>query len=115
MTTDLGKFNITLQEFLDELLETFPGHSGIHKQKLKFEVGIRANCRLAVDKIVPTLILHSQSIMQRNEAVIDDVNGVFPEIDFIQLWNSGISNQSKDVIWDYLNTLLTLGTLCIRT
>lgn len=115
MTTNIGKFNMTLQEFLEELLETFPEHQGINKQKLKFEVGTRANCRLAVDKITPTLMKYANEIVQRNDSVITEVNGVFPEIDFVELWNSDISTKSRDVIWEYLNTLLVLGTMCIRT
>ena len=106
----IGKFNTTLQEFLDELTQSFPEHMGIAKQKLKFEVGIRSNCRLAIDKIMPTFIKHSGMISQRNEDVICEVNGAFPEIDFVELWHSGISENTKNVIWEYINTLLILGT-----
>lgn len=107
--SNIGVFNSTLDEFLDELTQTFPEHNGIAKQKLKFEVGIRANCRLALDKIMPVLIEHSLSIANRDETIIHKVNGAFPDIDFVELWKSGISDNTKNVIWDYINALLGLG------
>ena len=113
--SQVGNFNTTLQEFLEDLTQTFPEHMGIAKQKLKFEVGIRANCRLALDKIMPTLIQYSGMISQRNEDVICKVNGAFPDIDFVELWSSGISDNTKKTIWDYINTLLILGTQAISS
>lgn len=106
----VSQFNKTLMEFLTELLETFPEHKGIEKQKIKFEVGVRANCRLAIDKVVPELITHSKGVLSKDETIIRNVNGAFSEIDFVELWNSNLSENTKNVIWQYLQTLLMLGT-----
>ena len=109
----LSNFNKTVQEFLDALLEVFPEHKGITKQKLRFEVGTRANCRLAIDSIMPKLLEHSSAILQRNESVLDDVNNAFSDIDLVQLWNCGISDKTKNTSWNYVNTILSLGmTAC---
>ena len=106
----VGAFNQTLQEFLDELTQTFPENKGIKKQKIKFEVGIKANARLALDSIMPELAKYADAITKRDETVIPEVKGAFPEINFEELWSSGISDDTKKVIWDYMNTLLMLGT-----
>lgn len=106
----VSAFNQTLQEFLDELTQTFPENKGIKKQKVKFEVGIKANARLALDSIMPELAKYADAITKRDETVIPEVKHAFPEIDFQELWNSGISDDTKKVIWDYMNTLLMLGT-----
>ena len=111
----ISQFNKTLMEFLTDLLETFPEHKGIERQKIKFEVGVRANCRLAIDKVVPELIKYSNSIISKDVTAIYNVNGAFSEIDFVELWDSDISDNTKNIIWKYLHTLLCLGTQIISS
>jgi len=111
----VSQFNQTLMEFLTELLETFPEHKGIERQKIKFEVGVRANCRLAIDKVVPELIKYSKSILSKDEDAIYNVNGAFSEINLVELWNANLSENTKNIIWQYLQTLLMLGTKIISS
>lgn len=106
----LSQFNKTVDEFLNDLLVVFPGHKGIKKQKLKFEVGCRANARIALDAIMPELIKYSQDILNKNESIIPNIDCAFAEIDLVQLWNSGITIDTKNTIWQYIQTLLMLGT-----
>lgn len=109
-TTSVAAFNSTLQEFLNELSATFPEESAIRKYKNKFELTKSTKPRLALDKIMPDLSKHSQNITQRNESLFMDNASVIEGIDLKKLWTSGISDNTKKVIWDYLNTLLMLGT-----
>ena len=111
----LSNFNNTVQEFLDALLEVFPEHRGVMKQKLRFEVGTRANCRLALDSIMPKLIEHSSAVIARDENILGDVDGGFSDIDLASMWNSGLSEQTKNTIWDYVNTLLSLGLVACNS
>lgn len=106
----VSAFNQTLQEFLDDLVRTFPEEKCITKQKLKFEIGIKANVRLALESIMPDLAKHADMITKRDASVLSEIQGAFPEINFMELWTSGISDQTKNTIWDYMNTLLMLGT-----
>ena len=105
----VSAFNQTLMEFLDDLVQTFPENKGIASQKFKLEIAIKANSRIALDTIMPDLAKHASAITQRDESVLQEVQKVFPEIDFVQLWTE-ISDNTKKVIWDYINTLLMLGT-----
>lgn len=106
----VSAFNQTLGEFLDELIATFPEDSGIKKQKTYFEIGIKANNRIALDAIMPDIAKHADSITKRDESALVHVQSSFPDINFVKLWESGISDNTKNAIWDYINTLLMLGT-----
>ena len=109
--TSVKAFNQTLQEFLDDLKNTFPEEKAIRTLSLKFETGIVANNRLALDQLMPELTKHAQLISSRNEQLfLDPQYNVIQDIDLQRLWKSDISDNTRKAIWDYLNTLLMLGT-----
>ena len=109
-TTSVAAFNSTLQEFLNELCETFPEETTIRKYKNKFELTKSTKPRLALDKVMPDLSKHSQAITMRDESLFTNQSNIIDGINLQKLWTSGISDNTKKVIWDYLNTLLMLGT-----
>ena len=65
--TSVKAFNQTLQEFIDDLKTTFPEEKAIKVMELKFETGIMANSRMALDKLMPELTKHAQLISSRDE------------------------------------------------
>tara|TARA_Y100000389_G_scaffold41227_1_gene35912 strand:+ start:1454 stop:2062 length:609 start_codon:yes stop_codon:yes gene_type:complete len=104
-------FNQTLQEFLDDLKGTFPEEKAIRTMIMKFEAGTTANNRMALNSLMPHLTKHAQMISSRNEQLfLDPNNNVIPDIDLRKLWMSDISDNTRNVIWNYMNTLLMLGT-----
>ena len=104
-------FNQTLQEFIGDLKNTFPEEKSIRVMELKFETGTMANNRMALDQLMPYLSKYAQMITSRDEQLFLNKNyNVMPEIDFSRLWQSNLSDNTRKVIWDYLNTLLMLGT-----
>ena len=104
-------FNTTLNEFLNDILLIFPNNNGIKKQKLQFEYGIKANVYIAYEKLIHNLMKHSNLIVTRNENAIPIVNEIFSDIDLVEMWNSNLITISiKNTIWDYIETLLVIGT-----
>lgn len=109
--TSVKAFNQTLEEFLRDLKTTFPEEKSIRVMELKFETGVMANNRMALDQLMPYLSKYAQMITSRDEQLFLNKNyNVMPEIDFSRLWQSELSDNTRKVIWDYLNTLLMLGT-----
>jgi hypothetical protein len=45
-------------------------------------------------------------IVYKNETIFTEKCYLLPEIDFGELWNSNISNETKEVIWKYLQLIL---------
>lgn len=106
----VSAFNQTLQEFLKELSEVFPEDKRIKEQITSFELDNVTDSRVALEVVMPEMAKHANLITKRDEQVFVLLKPAFPEIDFVELWNSNISDNTKKVIWDYLNTLLMLGT-----
>ena len=109
--TTIGDFNKTIQEFLNDLSDIYPEHKGIIKEKIKYEVGIRSNCRLAFDNVMPYLLRYSKEIIKKDDSVLESVNHSFQNINLVEIWNKKETTLSiKETIWKYLNTILTIGT-----
>ena len=106
----VNAFNQTLQEFLNELVQVFPEETSIQTQIEKFELKTVTDSRVALDAVMPELAKRADMISKRDDAVMVHMKDIFPEIDFIKLWGSDVSENTKKAIWDYLNTLLMLGT-----
>lgn len=106
----VSAFNQTLQEFLNELSEVFPEEVGIKTQKQKFKLDTVTDTNDALDFVMPILAKHADGISKREDDTIVLINEAFPEFSFTNLWKSDISDNTRKAIWDYLNTLLMLGT-----
>lgn len=104
-------FNVTLDEFLTDILLIFPNHIGVKKQKLQFEYGRKANVYIAYEKIMPDLMTHSKYILARDENAIPIVDKTLSDTNLIEMWNSDAATDDvKYTIWEYIQTLLTIGT-----
>ena len=103
-------FNVTLDEFLNDILLVFPKHIGVKKQKLQFEYGRKANVYIAYDRIMPDLMTHSKYILARDETAIPIVDKTLSDINLTEMWNSDeATDDVKNTIWEYIQTLLTIG------
>ena len=106
----VGAFNQTLDEFLHELSETFPEDETIQKQKDYFSNQTKNKASFALDTIMPELAKHADIITKKDNVVFTELNKIFTIMDFESLWKKDISENTRKAIWDYINTLLMLGT-----
>ena len=106
----VSAFNQTLQEFLNELSQMFPDDKSIITQKEKLGLTEISDSNTALDSVMPILAKHASVITTKDEGSLNLINEAFPEIDLVTLWNSNLSDNTKKTIWEYLNTLLMLGT-----
>ena len=102
-------FNQTLQEFLNELQLSFPEEESIEKQKKVLGLDTLDESPKALDTVMPELAKHADMISKKDDQFIQFFQTIFVEIHFEKLWGN-MSAASKKVVWDYLNTLLMLGT-----
>ena len=103
-------FNSVMDEFLSELKETFP-----EEKKLK----VYYNSFLSLKKVNPRKILelfmknatpHGSLITTRDERLFTENEDIIPDVQLSKLWNSELDDETKNAIWQYLNTLYVLGT-----
>ena len=106
-----GAFIETLLEFLNELAETFPEEKQIPVLITKTELGKKSNPRMIVENCMSKLAPLANKIVAKDESVFSDNSDIIPGLNMHNMWtSSGLSDNSKMAIWEYINTLLMLGT-----
>lgn len=108
--TSVTAFNDMMDQFLSELVLTFPEESHIKKQHTSFELLRKTNPRKCVEAFMAGASQYSERIMKKDEALI--LNGELEglkEYNIQKHWPT-CSDNTKTVIWQYVTTLYMLGT-----
>ena len=104
-------FNSMMQEFMNELIQTFPEEKSLKIENTKFATLKKANPKKIVETFMHAISPYTDSISKKDESILLENN-----IDFLKKmniknwWTSDLSANTKDAIWQYLNTLIMLGT-----
>jgi hypothetical protein len=119
------EFRTIIQDFINDIKITFPEYNDIinkwWKDETSFDhitdveykkkaiinsrdIGIKFLFKFCQKKY-PS---HFFNILYQSDNLFDDENDVefLPRIDFKQIWNSNINQQTKDTIWKYLQLIL---------
>lgn len=102
-----------MDQFLSELEKTFPEEKSVRKYKTSFELLRKANPRKCIDAYMLGCSKYSEKIMSKDPRLfdlLDEPESVLAELNISKLWKSGISDGTKDAIWQYIQTLYILGT-----
>ena len=108
--TSVSAFNDMLEQFLTELMGTFPEEKSIKKYHAGFDVLRKSNPKKVVEGFMLTIGPVTQKIMNKDESILDDNLEILDELSIKKHWNDGISDNTKGAIWQYLQTLYMLGT-----
>jgi hypothetical protein len=110
--TTVNAFNDMMEQFLSELNMTFPENKSVIKFQASFELLRNTTPRKILDNFMDAVTPYTKKIMSRDEKFItDDAKNIptISEIDLDTMWNQA-SEQTKSAIWQYLHTLIVLGT-----
>ena len=110
--TSVTAFNEMMGQFIDELQQTFPEEKGLKKCRSAFDLMKDTNPRLVVDGFMSNVMPYADKISSKDETFfinesknLDFMKGV----NLKQHWG-GCSENTKDAIWQYVQTLYMLGT-----
>ena len=104
-------FNSVMEEFLNELKETFPEEKKIKVYYNSFLTLKKVNQRKVLDTFMAEVAKHSEKIVNKDESYfLDSDDDFLKELNIKKWWTSDLSQNTKDAIWQYLNTLFVLGT-----
>lgn len=110
--TTVGAFNDTMEQFIDELVLTFPEEKTFKRYKVSFDLVKKANARQPLNAYMDSVRAFSDKIMNKDESFFTEDA---PKIEFIndlnisKVWTADLSSTTKDAIWQYLQTLFLLG------
>jgi hypothetical protein len=107
----VGAFNDMMGQFLTELYKTTED-KGIKKFITSFELLKQTNPKKCVEAFMKGIQPHADKISQRDETFIRDIQQIefLKDLNIHEHWNSKLSENTKNAIWQYLQTLYMLGT-----
>jgi hypothetical protein len=106
----VGAFNDMLSQFLSELTQTFPEEKGIKKYESAFDLLRKSNPRKVIENFMMVTSPLQEKIMAKDETVLTDGDlKSLGELNIGKNW-AGCSQNTRDCIWQYLQTLMMLGT-----
>ena len=109
----VSAFTDMMSQFLVELHKVFPQEKGIKKFRAQFELAKTANPRLVVDGFMKGITPYADKISNKDESfLLNEVGNIefLKDLNLKDNWNDSLSSNTKDAIWQYLQTLYMLGT-----
>ena len=104
-------FTNMLEQFMDELIQTFPEEKSFKKYRATVGVIKTTNPRSLVSLFMDSVGPHQQAIMAKDESVLTSGNIEFLNaINIEKIWTADLSASTKGAIWQYIQTLVILGT-----
>jgi hypothetical protein len=105
-------FNDMMGQFLVELHKTFPEEKGIKKMLTSFDVLKSTNPRMVVDGFMSGVSPYASQISAKDDKFLLEECGkidFLKDLDLATYWMK-MSANTRDVTWQYLQTLYMLGT-----
>ena len=111
--TNIEYFNYYFKMFTQNIIDIFPEYSEIlseyYKNLLENEV---SNEDKYVKRFMIKLKEHKKHIYDKDETLFKESIFILKNVDFKNIWeNSELSENNKEKIWEYLNSLLKLSDL----
>ena len=115
--TSISAFNDMLDQFMVELKETFPEEKTLGKYYTGFDLLKKSNPKKCVTAFMDEITPYASQLMAKDDTFILDTNNTLPaileEMHIREHWTSDTSQNTKDAIWQYLQTLYMLGTTIV--
>lgn len=114
MATTVSAFNDMMEQFLDELVLTFPEEKSFLKFQASFAILRKTHPRAALENYMASIGPVASHLMQKDERFFikdhpDDIP-VLKELNIARIWTDDLSDTTKEAIWKYLQTLYILAT-----
>jgi hypothetical protein len=114
--TSLTYFNETLKSFINEIIETFPEFKEVLELYYDdiLEDGLCTNDKY-VKRFIRKLSEHKLLISKRDPALFENSIMILKNVDFKIIFSSDeLSEENRDSIWKYIQTLYVLGETIIN-
>ena len=109
-------FNQVVDEFFTELIEMFPNENKIKVRYALFQTVSKTNVKKTCRDFMYGSVNYLEKIAMKDGSLFTgaDKPNLLNEMNFDSLWSSGISENTKEVIWKYIKTFFTLGIKIIE-
>jgi len=111
--TTVKAFNDMMEQFLNELVLTFPEEKTLLKYQATFDIAKTTWPRATLEGFMKSIGPHAEKIMAKDEKFFLENGGDIEWVSDVNLqiiWKPDLSESTKNAIWQYLQTLYMLGT-----
>ena len=111
--TSVSAWNDMMEQFLTELESTFPEEKAILKYKTSFDLLRKSNPRKCVEGYMTNITPLQAKVMAKDESLFFDeteASSLLSDLNIRTHWTPELSQNTKDAIWQYVQTLYILGT-----
>lgn len=106
----IQQFGIKFHEFLSNLNIIFKND----EELIRFGKNVNnVNMTKLASRYVKVLGLHKDKIESKDETIFNEDIYIFPAVNMSRLWNSNISDKTKNVFWQYIQFLYLLGDIIV--
>jgi len=112
--TSVTAFNDMMEQFLEELVQTFPDEPAMKKYQASFDLLRKANARMVMENFVSSISPYADHVLSKDDAFFLEHSG---EIDFLndlnlkKWWTPKLSQNTKDAVWQYIQMLYIMATM----
>jgi hypothetical protein len=109
-------FNQVMDEFFNELMETFPEETKIKVNYNLFQTLVSTNIKKPCNEFMIGSIPFLEKIAMRDEEFFTgkEKPPLLRSMNIERLWTPELSENIKNVIWKYIKTLFTIGIKVIK-
>ena len=109
-------FNQVIDEFFQELMEIFPEEKKIKVRYNLFQTICKANSKKPCKDFMYGSVNYLEKIAMKDGTLFTGLNKpkFLEDINFEKLWVSGISDNTKNIIWTYIKTFFSIGIKIIE-
>jgi hypothetical protein len=108
-STTVRSFNHILEEFVDELSETFNDYPQIMLFKAGLPGMLEKDPWYGVNTMMETLAPHGEKIMNNDRTFFEEDLHLGMGLKLNQLWQEDLDDDTRDAIANYVSTLFMLG------
>jgi hypothetical protein len=113
MTTTVSAFNDMMQQFLDELVLTFPEEMSFVKYQASFSLIRKTRPKAVMESFMTSITPVISHVMEKDDTFFAthlDAVPILKELNLVKIWTPELSSSTKDAIWKYLQTLYILAS-----
>jgi hypothetical protein len=109
-------FNQVMDEFFNELIETFPEESKIKVNYNLFQTLAKSNIRKPCTDFMIGSIPYLEKIAMRDEEFFtgNEKPSLLSSMNIEKLWTPDLSENTKNAIWKYIKTFFTIGVKIVQ-
>jgi hypothetical protein len=104
-------FNQVIDDFFNELIDLFPDEPKIKVRYLLFQTIAKANSKKPCMDFMTNSMPYLEKIAMRDESFFTGIDkpAIIDAMNIEKLWNSGISENTKNAIWKYIKSFFIIG------